>query len=284
MTGIRKGNRLAGFFLTVIAVWALIFQYPSYAAQRGSLNVKTEQAGMTIHIYRVAEKQAGIYVMNEAFQASGVDVKDGPSRDMALALAKFVKGQGTEAYRTGTGTGKHVFFQNLPEGETLYLVTGDTLVVGKKTYMPVPVLVEAGSAAAEVDMKCDVDEPEAPTDSTDPTKPTSPTGPEDPTSPTRHYDDSDDDDWDPTPDKKPRVTTAANETVTVTDAETQAETSVQESTAESETETSTETSTEHKKKIPQTGQLWWPVEILVCVGMILCLAGGIMKHRNDGEK
>lgn len=48
----------------------VIFQNPSYAAQRGSLNIKTEQAGMTVYLYRVAEKQAGVYVLNEKFQAS----------------------------------------------------------------------------------------------------------------------------------------------------------------------------------------------------------------------
>ena len=81
------------------------------------------------------------------------------------------------------------------------------------SYIPAPVLVEAGGAAAEADIKCDIEEPENPTN---PTEPTNPTDPSNPTSPTRYYDDSDDDDWDPTPNKKPTITTAADETVTVT--------------------------------------------------------------------
>ena len=89
-----------------------------------------------------------------------------------------------------------------------------------------------------------------------------------------------DDDWDPTPNKKPTITTAADETVTITDAETQSETRVEESTAESETETSTETTVENEKKLPQTGQLWWPVGILLSAGAVLLAAGLVMKKRS----
>ncbi|RHR09224.1 LPXTG cell wall anchor domain-containing protein [Clostridium sp. AF20-17LB] len=99
-------------------------------------------------------------------------------------------------------------------------------------------------------------------------------------SPTRYHNDSDDDDWDPTPNKKPTITTAADETVTITDAETQPETRVEESTAENETETSTETTVENEKKLPQTGQLWWPVGILLSAGAILLVAGLVMKKRS----
>ena len=283
MTGIRKKNKILGFIFAVLAVWMVIFQNPSYAAQRCSLNVKTEQAGMTVYLYRVAEKQAGVYVLNENFQVSGADVSGGGSREAAIALTNFVKAQGIQPYRTGTGSGKHVVFRNLPDGEALYLVTGDPMTVGGKTYIPAPVLVEAGGAAAEADIKCDIEEPEnptKPTEPTNPTEPTKPTDPSNPTSPTRYHDDSDDDDWDPTPNKKPTITTAADETVTITDAETQSETRVEESTAESETETSTETTVENEKKLPQTGQLWWPVGILLSAGAVLLAAGLVMKKRS----
>ena len=277
MTGIRKKNKILGFIFAVLAVWMVIFQNPSYAAQRGSLNIKTEQAGMTVYLYRVAEKQAGVYVLNEKFQASGADVSGGGSREAAITLADFAKAQGIQPYRTGTGSGKHVVFRNLPDGEALYLVTGDPMTVGGKTYILAPVLVEAGGAAAEADIKCDIEETENPTN---PTEPTNPTDPSNPTSPTRYYDDSDDDDWDPTPNKKPTITTAADETVTITDAQTQPETRVDESTAVSETETSTEPNMENEKKLPQTGQLWWPVGILLSAGAILLAAGLVMKKRS----
>ena len=71
---------------------------------------KTEQAGMTVYLYRVAEKQAGVYVLNEKFQASGADVSGGGSREAAITLTNFVKAQGIQPYRTGTGSGKHVVF------------------------------------------------------------------------------------------------------------------------------------------------------------------------------
>ena len=167
MTGIRKKNKILGFIFAVLAVWMVIFQNPSYAAQRGSLNIKTEQAGMTVYLYRVAEKQAGVYVLNEKFQASGADVSGGGSREAAIALTNFVKAQGIQPYRTGTGSGKHVVFRSLPDGEALYLVTGDPLTVGGKNYIPAPVLVEAGGAAAEADIKCDIEEPENGTDESD---------------------------------------------------------------------------------------------------------------------
>lgn len=263
MTGIRKKNKILGLIFAVLAVWMMVFQNPSYAAQRGSLNVKTEQAGMTIHLYRVAEKQNGVYVINEAFQASGVDITGGASRENAIALADFVKAQGITAYRTGAGSGKHVVFRDLPDGEALYLVTGDPMKVGERTYIPAPVLVEAGGAAAEVDMKCDIKEPEEPSN---------------PTSPTRHYDDSDDDDWDPTPDKKPRATTAAGETVTITDAA-QPETDVPETAGENSA-AETEAVSEPASGLPQTGQVWWPVGILLSAGAVLLIAGTVMKRRS----
>ena len=72
----------------------------------------------------------------------------------------------------------------------------------------------------------------------------------------------------------------ASNTVTITDAETQSETRVEESTAESETETSTETTVENEKKLPQTGQLWWPVGILLSAGAILLAASLVMKKRS----
>ena len=137
MTGIRKKNKILGVIFAVLAVWVVIFQNPSYAAQRGSLNVKTEQAGMTVYLYRVAEKQAGVYVLNEKFQASGADVSGGGSREAAITLTNFVKAQGIQPYRTGTGSGKHVVFRNLPDGEALYLVTGDPMTVGGKTYVAI---------------------------------------------------------------------------------------------------------------------------------------------------
>ena len=103
MTGIRKKNKILGFIFAVLAVWMVIFQNPSYAAQRCSLNVKTEQAGMTVYLYRVAEKQAGVYVLNENFQASGADVSGGGSREAAIALTNFVKAQGIQPYRKACG-------------------------------------------------------------------------------------------------------------------------------------------------------------------------------------
>lgn len=269
MTGIRKRNKILGLIFAMFAVWMMVFQNPSYAAQRGSLNIKTEQAGMTIHLYRVAEKQNGVYVMNEAFQTSGVDITGGVSRENAIALADFVKTQGIQPYQTGTGSGKHVIFRNLPDGEALYLVTGDQLTVGGKTYIPAPVLVEAGGAAAEVDMKCDIKEPE---------EPTNPTDPSNPTSPTRHHNDSDDDDWDPTPDKKPRATTAAGETVTITDAA-QPETDAPETAGETAA-AETEAVSEPASGLPQTGQVWWPVGILLSAGAVLLIAGTVMKKRS----
>lgn len=266
MTGIRRKNKILGLIFAVLAVWMMVFQNPSYAAQRGSLNVKTEQAGMTIHLYQAAEKQNGVYVLNEAFQATGVDVAGGGTREAAIALADFVKTQGITAYRTGTGNGKHVVFRNLPDGEALYLVTGDPMTIGERTYIPAPVLVEAGGAAAEVDMKCDIKEP------------TNPTDPSNPTSPTRHYDDSDDDDWDPTPDKKPRATTAAGETVTITDA-VQPETDAPETAGETAA-AETEAVSEPASGLPQTGQVWWPVGILLSAGALLLIVGTVMKRRS----
>ena len=37
---------------------------------------------------------------------------------------------------------------------------------------------------------------------------------------------------------------------------------------------------ENEKKLPQTGQLWWPVGILLSAGAILLAAGLVMKKRS----
>ena len=43
---------------------------------------------------------------------------------------------------------------------------------------------------------------------------------------------------------------------------------------------STETTVEDEKKLPQTGQLWWPVGILLSAGAVLLAAGLVMKKRS----
>lgn len=40
------------------------------------------------------------------------------------------------------------------------------------------------------------------------------------------------------------------------------------------------TTVENEKKLPQTGQLWWPVGILLSAGAILLVAGLVMKKRS----
>ena len=37
-------------------------------------------------------------------------------------------------------------------------------------------------------------------------------------------------------------------------------------------------------KLPQTGQLWWPVPALLCAGLVLILAGVIRRRGTGDEK
>ena len=58
-----------------------------------------------------------------------------------------------------------------------------------------------------------------------------------------------------------------------------------ETTTETETTTTTEgtVTTTSGKKIPQTGQLWWPVPVLLCAGF-LCLIVGMMRRSKGRRK
>ena len=37
------------------------------------------------------------------------------------------------------------------------------------------------------------------------------------------------------------------------------------------------------KKLPQTGQLWWPVPVLACAGLG-CIAVGLFRRREAGDE
>ena len=36
------------------------------------------------------------------------------------------------------------------------------------------------------------------------------------------------------------------------------------------------------KKLPQTGSLWWPVPVLLCLGLVMVIVGVVRRQRNDG--
>ncbi len=67
---------------------------------------------------------------------------------------------------------------------------------------------------------------------------------------------------------------------TETETETEPPETETETEPEPETETKTEPTTPDEEKLPQTGLLWWPVPVLICLGVV-CLIIGALRRKND---
>lgn len=304
--------RIIGAFLIAVMTVLPVFGMPRIDTDQScsltirAVHEKTVLSGMSFSLYRAADvDETGKFTLCGSFVSCGEEV-NGLSdarewKEKAKKLEDWTRRTGTEPMaRTQAGSDGTAVFRDLRAG--LYLVGGSQVTIDEKEYKSEAFLISLPNEsvnqenwiyAVTVEAKTEV--PETPTvpqtsePATEPTKPspTEPTiEPTSPVTPTRHTSgggDSDDD-WEPETKMKAWETkqdTAAESTAAQGSDAPEAERE-QDSTAEFP-EPDQENNADVAGKLPQTGQLKWPVPVLMICGLIL-MAGMVFVKRKELKK
>ncbi len=136
----------------VIALFLVLCLTPvqALAAGSGALTLNYSQNGVAFQIYHAADTDGNL---TGAFSDYPVLIPDSGSagawQDAAATLAAYLSGDSISPDAVGTITNGSVRFSGLEDG--IYLVTGDVSHAGDYTYTPVPFLVRiTGSVTANV--------------------------------------------------------------------------------------------------------------------------------------
>jgi hypothetical protein len=302
------GKRLTALLLSVSLICALGIGanalHRSDLSRTGEITMvmkdgDTAVPGGTVEVFQVGEAVLASggefdYVLTDDFRKSGVSLDDVESATAAQTLADYAE----ENLLTGTihqisKDGK-VTFSDLEAG--VYLVVQE---VGNEAYALVnPFLVELPQnlngtyqyqVTATPKLTAASDDDGKPTDTEinngDPEPTASPKPTESPTPTTSGTPIDEEGDNPPTaepsnnPETTPPVTSESPTPTTTPATATPSTTTPGTNTATPTTTTTTTTTTE---KLPQTGQLRWPIPVLVMVGVVL-IACGIRLRREDRE-
>lgn len=246
-----------------------------WAGSGAALMLEYGYPNAVFYIYRIADerKQA-----TDAFAGYGISLEgitNAQWQKIATELAEAVKdGHVASEERKATGDDGRVVFYGLESG--WYLVTGEAVKTREGSFIPTPFVVnlQAGKQErADVKHYPDPDQPTEP-EPTQPTEPepTHPTEPEDPTSPSQpgggSHDGGDRNEGEPEPSGQTEDAPHSDEP----------------SVPASEEEVTYPEEQEEVPvfSLPQTGQLWWPVPILMLGGIVLLLLG-IGKRRRENR-
>jgi LPXTG-motif cell wall-anchored protein len=176
----------------------------------------------------------------------------------------------------------HLVETDVPDHYTVTAVQEGDVFVVTNTYVPEPTPTPAPTPTATPSPTPGPTEPPVPTATPEPTeppvetpKPTEPPALIETPAPT--------DTPSPTDTPEPTEPPALVETPEPTDTPEPTETpTLTETPAPTTTPTPTTTTTTSNPKLPQTGQLWWPVMVLAMVGLAMILLGvGIRRRGND---
>ena len=268
-------SRLTALLLCCLTLF--FCQVSAGAENTGTLSISYPLNGTVYHIYRVGGIVNGEIVMDQAF--SSVKLSDRASA--AAKIAKLVLQNGTqELANTKVAKGKAVF-PNLPIG--VYLVMGDPGTKNGIQYWPTPFLLsmpqkdDSGKLLWDVkvegkkEMNMSIFVTKRWVGDQAANRPTSvtvhllrngktygaPVVLNEANQWSHTWKDLPPDEWSVVEDETPRYTTAI--------------------TREGNSFTVTNT----WKKIPQTGQLWWPVSVLALGGLVLICIGLVRRRTSD---
>lgn len=257
----RKINRKNGVFLALLLCFVqLVFLPVSVLAEGragGAIQIKAGYTGMQFYLYRVAEATDTGYILTDTFRDSAVslDVQKAEEwRREAEVLESYIQKQNVQADgQKSTAADGSCIFSALTEG--LYLCRADVLEQDTTIVQASPSLIAITAAAdtVQIEPKTEIrQKPEKPEKSDNPTIPEQPATPEQPTTPEN-----------PDNPKQP----------------TKPDTSDKNTVKKTTTQTTT-------SKLPQTGQLWWPVYVLSIAGIALILCGlySGRKTKKEGTK
>ena len=284
----KSGSKIVCGILCLLLT--ALFALPAAAA--GNQLTVHFQSGVPFSLYRVADLEGGKVSAFEDCSAAipKADAGNSAWQEAAEAFAEYVnENSAIQADRTGTTNGGSVTFFNLAEG--YYLVTGRQTTIGTTTYQPTPVLVKVpgnsqinpkddggttvtppGTVSHPTTPPGSSSRPETPGSSSEPETPGSSSKPETPGS-----------------SSKPETPGSSSEPETPGSS---SEPETPGSSSEPETPGTpgapagpgnpgggTPGTPGNGGKLPQTGQLWWPVPVLFCAGTALIVAGTMEHHR-----
>lgn len=238
----KSGSKMVCGILCLLLT--VLFALPAAAA--GNQLTVSYHDGVIFSLYFVADKSGNL---KETFANSGLSIPDDSAsneakQNAALHFRDYVNEYRISADQTGTTSGGGVTFSGLAEG--YYLVTGQQATIGTTTYQPTPVLVKV-SGNSQINPKDD-----GGTTVTPPGTVSHPTTP-------------------PGSSSRPETPGSSSEPETPGTPGAPA--------GPGNPGGGTPGTPGNGGKLPQTGQLWWPVPVLFCAGTALIVAGTIEHHR-----
>lgn len=304
MTSKRSLKRLPGLLFALAFCVSLLMTSVS-AVNTGSLTLSYGQDGAEFNIYRVAVLSNGAYELTGAFAEYPVDLSAADWTDTAVTLEAYAQLDSIAPDGTGSISGGNVTFAGLEEG--LYLVVGEDTTSDEYRFIPASFLVYVEGDVTSV-VKYEEIPIEITTVSLEVEKVWSgDTKAVRPSSVTVQllqdgeiYDTqklSGSDGWSYTWDgldasadwQIAEIGVAENYTVSISRSSNsftvtntyQTETST---TPSDPTDDTADTTSSTGTKLPQTGQLWWPVILMGAAGLLLVVLGFLWTKKNKNEK
>lgn len=268
----RRNKWIAGVFCVLLM---LVQMSQAVMAAEGSLLVYSRLNSVQYDLYYVAARQADqTWAAANPFDGYAVEVNDGSLGDAALTLAAYVARDGLTPADTQQSVSGTAHFSGLQDG--LYLVVGKPVTVDGVRYTPVPFLTELTQGEQVANVKFDEETP-ADTITVTARKVWAGTDGKHPASVTVQLL------CDGAATQEAVLSVGNNWTCTWSGLDGQSVWQVVEKTVPEDYTVTvrqngtefviTNTCTRTDPTLPQTGQLWWPVPVLLLSGLVLLVCG-----------
>lgn len=256
MMKIRR--KLSSLAFCLCMILALVQPGDAFGAAGASLVLNYGYSGVKFQIYQVADEQKRLTEDFAGYDISLDHDTNAEWQTLAMELEELAEqDQIAPSEEQATGDNGKVQFSGLEEG--WYLVTGSPMNISGVRYKAVPFVVNLTEG---IPVKADVKHSPDPEDPTDPEEPTNPSDPGD-----SGGGDSDGGGGNPGG--------PGGGSTSITDPD------VPLGPGEPEGETAEVPEEEVPlARLPQTGQLWWPVPLLLTGGCLLLVAG-IMQRKGE---
>jgi hypothetical protein len=268
----KMKNLLPGLHVALILLCLLLTTTAVWAQSSGSLKLKYPVSGASFKLYKIADADAdGVVTIDTKFKDCNVDITNTDRtayKTAAATLADFIQSNANnfEALQTqSTDDTGWLAFDGLTRG--IYLVVGETKTVNGTTYTPQSSLISIPQTTDEYGTRWDATAELKYSKYTPPPGGTVPGTPSDSETPG-------------TEDTETGITDTVNivKNFSPEDTETETETEI----AVTEDVTTLKASiVPVGKRLPQTGQLWWPVAALSAAGLCFITVG--LKRRRDKQ-
>lgn len=282
-------RRIPTIIICLCMLITLLHPRASFADSGGGLVLHYGYSNARFYLYQVADQNKQLTGSFAGYDISLDCENNAEWQALALRLEKIVEEKGLTPWaKQQTGERGDAVFDHLAEG--WYLVTGDSVRINGITYQPVAFVVNVTDG---IQTKADVKHSPVPEEPTEPEEPTSPeepispepeepTNPEEPTSPEEpekperpggshdHGGGGDSGGDEVTESSKPEITTIVDQNVPGGGQKTPETAEIPEQEVP-------------LARLPQTGQLWWPVPLFLGGGCLLILAAVVCRKRGSSR-